>query len=38
MTTRQFARCLIILGIGLCAWGLALAQDSKPNIIFIMAE
>ncbi len=38
MKKLQFAHCLTLLGIGLCAWGLALAQDSKPNIIFIMAD
>ncbi len=38
MKIPRFARCLIVLTIGLCAWGLALAQDSKPNIIFIMAD
>lgn len=38
MKIPRFARCLIVLSIGLCAWGLALAQDSKPNIIFIMAD
>jgi arylsulfatase A-like enzyme len=38
MKIPRFVRCLIVLSIGLCAWGLALAQDSKPNIIFIMAD
>ena len=38
MKKNKLVRCLIVLSIGLCAWGLAFAQDSKPNIIFIMAD
>ncbi len=38
MKSRQFAYCLILFSLGLCPWGLALAQAAKPNIIFIMAD
>jgi arylsulfatase A-like enzyme len=38
MKTRQFTRCLVLLGLSLWLGAAGAAQDAKPNIVFIMAD